>query len=210
MTDNNSNRSADIAAKVISSVFHPLFMPAYGMLIILFAPTMFGFLPFSVKKIIMMIILANNVVLPLTMLPYFKYRDIIKTWRMETREERVLPLVTTNFFYLISVYVFWKFHTPVFIKAFVLSAAVMATSVTIINFWWKISVHAVGAGSLLALVIVLSITMHAPLFIMMILSVLIAGLILTARLWLNSHNPVEVWTGFFLGLLGSGAVLLFL
>lgn len=208
MAGDYRNHTADTAAKIISVLFHPLFIPVYGMLIILSAPTLYGFLPFSVKKILLTIIVINNVVVPLLFIPYFKYREIIKTWQMETREERVLPLVVTNFFYLVSVYIFWRFHLPLFIKSFVLAAAAISTIVTIVNFWWKISVHAVGAGAMLALVIVLAVTMHTPLFIMMILSVLISGLILSARLWLNSHNPVEVWTGFFTGLVVSAAVML--
>jgi len=35
--------------------------------------------------------------------------------------------------------------------------------VTVINFWWKISLHSVGAGALIGLVLMLSLKMLAPL-----------------------------------------------
>lgn len=209
MKENFSNPSADIAAKIISVILHPLFIPVYGMLIILSAPTLFGFLPFSVKRILLTIILINNVAVPLLFIPYFKYRGIIKSWRMESREERVLPLVITNFFYLVSLYIFWRFHLPLFIKSFVLASAVMSTIVTVINFWWKISVHSVGAGALVALVIVLALTMHSQLIFLLMGSILAAGLVLTARLYEGSHSPIEVWAGFFTGFAGTGITLLF-
>jgi hypothetical protein len=209
MSENYRNNTADFAAKMVSVLFHPLFIPVYGMLIILSAPTLFGFLPFSVKKILLTIIIVNNVAVPLIFLPYFKYREIIKSWQMETREERVLPLVITNFFYLVSVYIFWKFHLPLFIKSFMLAAAAISTIVTIVNFWWKISVHAVGAGALVALVVILALTMHSRLFILLIASIIAAGLILTVRLYKNSHSPLEVWVGFFTGMAGTGIILLF-
>lgn len=209
MKESYSNPAADLAAKIISVILHPLFIPVYGMLIILSAPTLFGFLPFSVKRILLTIIIINNVGVPILFIPYFKYRGIIKSWKMETREERVLPLVITNFFYLVSLYIFWRFHLPLFIKSFVLASAVISTIVTIINFWWKISVHSVGAGALVALVIILALTMHSQLFFLLIASVLAAGLVLTARLYDGSHTPPEVWIGFFTGFAGAGFTLLF-
>jgi 4-hydroxybenzoate polyprenyltransferase len=70
-----------------------------------------------------------------------------------------------------------------------------------INFWWKISIHSVGAGALAATVFVLSLKMHTPLLWYMIPVILAAGLILTSRLKLNSHNPNQVWVGFLTGFL---------
>ena len=209
MTKSNKIKFADKAAKIISILFHPLFIPLYGMIIILSAPTLFGYLPASVKRILLTIVGINNLIIPMLFLPYFKYRGIIKSWQMESKEERVLPLVITNLFYLVSLYIFWKFHLPFFIKSFVLAAAVVSTLVTIINFWWKISVHSVGAGSMVALVIILSLSMHSPLILLLLGTILIAGLVLSARLWLNSHNQYEIWAGFFLGLFFTGMTLLF-
>ena len=51
-------------AKIISAVFHPLFIPVYGMVIIFSAPTLFGYLPFTVKKLLLLIVLINNVFFP--------------------------------------------------------------------------------------------------------------------------------------------------
>lgn len=209
MTENYRNRTADIAAEIISIIFHPLFIPVYGMLIILSAPTLFGYLPFSVKRILLTIVIVNNVAVPLLFIPYFKYRGIIKSVHMETREERVLPMVITNFFYLVTLYIFWKFHLPLFIKSYVLAAAAISTIVTVVNFWWKISIHAVGAGALIALVGVLSLTMHSQLYALLISSVIAAGLVLTARLYRNSHSPLEVGIGFLIGFAGTVIVLLF-
>jgi membrane-associated phospholipid phosphatase len=70
-----------------------------------------------------------------------------------------------------------------------------------INFWWKISIHSVGAGAITATVFVLSLKMHTPLLWYLIAVVLASGLILTSRLRLNSHNPSQVWVGFLLGFL---------
>jgi hypothetical protein len=201
MTSENTHTTLNRIAIIISALFHPLLTPVYGMLIIFSAPTLFGYLPFSVKKILFFIVLVNNVLLPLSLLPYFRYRGIISSWMIEERKERTAPMVTTSFFYLVTAYIFLRFQIPLFIKYFILVSAVMSIAVTIINFWWKISIHAVGSGALIALVMVLSIKMHTPLTWFLISVIMASGLVMSARLWLNSHSPAEVWSGFLLGLL---------
>ena len=200
----------DMLAKVISAIYHPLLMPVYGLLIIFSVPAIFGYLPFSVKRVVFIIVLINNVLIPLSLMPYFRFRNIISSWNIDNRKERIIPLITTSFFYSVTVYITIKFHIPLFIKSFILASAFLAIAVTIINFWWKISIHATGIGSLTALVLVLSIRMHAPLTWFMIVMILSAGLVMSSRLWLNSHSPWEVWSGFILGVLGTGLFLIFI
>ena len=201
MTPESTHTTGNRIAVIISTLFHPLLMPVYGMLIIFSAPTLFGYLPFSVKKILFFIVLVNNVLLPLSLMPYFRYRNIISSWMIEERKERRAPMITTSLFYLVTAYIFLRFQIPLFIKYFVLVSAIMSIAVTIINFWWKISVHAVGSGALIALVVILSIKMHTPLTWFFVPVILASGLVMSSRLWLNSHSPVEIWLGFLLGVL---------
>jgi len=79
-----------------------------------------------------------------------------------------------------------------------------------INFWWKISIHAVGAGALTATVFVLSLKMYTPLTWYLAAVILTGGLVLSSRLRLNSHNPSQVWIGFLTGLLGISLFILFI
>lgn len=210
MTSDKTPCNWTILAKTVSAVFHPLLMLIYGMLIMFYAPTILGYLPNSVKKLLFFIILINNILIPLSLLPYFRYRNIITSWRISERKERVLPLITSSLFYSVTVYILYKFHIPVFIKSFVMASALLVITVTIINFWWKISIHSVAAGALLALVLVLSYKMRTPLLLLMIIVIFSAGLVMTSRLYLNSHRPPEVWAGFFLGLSVAGLSLILL
>jgi membrane-associated phospholipid phosphatase len=74
--------------------------------------------------------------------------------------------------------------------------------VTVINFMWKISLHSVGAGALIGLVLMLSLKMLAPLDLYLISAIIAGGLILSSRLILNLHNPQQVWVGLFAGFFG--------
>ena len=198
----------DTLAKIITVIFHPLLMPLYGLLIIFSAPTLFGFIPFVQKKVIILILLTNNILLPLSLLPYLKWRKIITSWSLSDRSERIIPMALTSLFYFVTLYIVLKYRIPVFIKTVILSTALLSFAVSLINFWWKISVHSVGAGALTALIFVLSFKMHTPLTIFLIPAIIISGLILSSRLWLNSHSPKEVWLGYLLGIAGMASLLL--
>lgn len=199
----------DRLAQIVSAVFHPLLIPVYGLLIIFTAPALYGYLPVQVKKILFFIILVDNVLIPAMLISWFRFRNVITTWTMDNRKERIMPLITTSFFYIFSVYLIYRFHIPFFIKLFIISSAFLAVAVTIINFWFKISIHATGAGALTMLVLILSLRMHVPLAGLMILVILTSGLVMSSRLWLGAHTPGEVWSGFLLGITGSCLCLCF-
>jgi membrane-associated phospholipid phosphatase len=208
MTPQKTISLDDRLAQIVSAIFHPLLIPIYGLLIIFIAPALFGYLPFSEKKMLFFIIVVNNVLIPFMLITYFRFRNIISSWTIEDRRERIIPLITTSFFYSITVYLIYRIHIPLFLKSFILCSTLLAIAVTIINFWWKISIHATGAGALTALVLILSLRMHTPLTWLMIIVILSGGLVMSSRLWLNSHTPAEVWTGFLLGFFGSGIFLI--
>ncbi len=208
----NTNEPKDFPvtlAKIITVIFHPLLMPVYGMAIIFSAPTLFGYLPFSVKKLLFLILLVNNVLLPLSLLPFFIHMNIISSWNLSDRKERNIPLVITTLLYCATSFIIFRFPIPVFFKSFIYASAFLSLIVTIINFRWKISLHSVGAGALIALIIILSLKMFTPLVWYLISAVIAGGLILSSRLKLNFHNPYQVWFGFFTGIIGLTLFMMF-
>jgi len=196
-------------AKIISVIFHPLFMPVYGMVVIFSAPTLYGYLPFEVKKLLFLIVLINNVILPLSLLPFLKYRNIISSWTVENRRERIIPLLITTLLYASTSFIVMKFPIPVFLKSFIFAAFFVSLAITVINFWWKISIHSAGAGALSALVLILSLKMYSSLVWYLIMVIIAGGLILSSRLKLNSHSPQEVWLGFLTGSMCLGFFMWF-
>ena len=90
MEDKINPGPQNIFAKIISIIFHPLFMPLYGMLIIFTAPTLFLYIPLKVKKILLLVITTNNILIPISLMPFFRYRNIISSWIIETRKERII------------------------------------------------------------------------------------------------------------------------
>jgi membrane-associated phospholipid phosphatase len=198
------------AAKIISLVFHPLLVPLYGIVVIFTAPTLFWYLPFNLKKILILLILANNVIIPVSLMPFLRYRNIINSWALETRGERVIPLLSASLLYFVTSFIMFRLQIPLFLKAYSYSISFISILVLVINFWWKISLHATGAGVLAGIVVILSLKMSAYLIWFIIPVILVAGLVLSSRLKLNSHNPLQVYTGFLTGFAGLCLFMLLL
>lgn len=192
----------DKVAKIIAIIFHPLLMPVYGMAVIFSAPTLFGYLPFHIKKLLLLIMLVNNILLPLSLLPFFIHRNIISSWTINERKERNIPLIITTILYYATSYIVLRFPIPMFLKSFIFATTFLSLMVTVINFWWKISLHSVGAGALIGLVLVLSLKMLTPLDWYLITAIIVGGMILSSRLHLNLHSPQQVWVGLSAGFFG--------
>jgi len=208
MNKTESKDFLDTLARILSVIFHPLLMPVYGMSIIFSAPTLFVYLPFEIKKLLFLIVLINNVLLPISLMPFFIRGHIISSWTIDIRQERVIPLIIITILYSVTTYIIFSFPIPAFLKSFILGTAILSFVITIISLWWKISVHSVGAGALIATVILLAFKMYAPLLMFLIPVIIIDGLLLSSRLRLNHHNPAQVWLGFLTGFLGLSVIMI--
>lgn len=208
MAGDKTNKIIDKLAKIISIIFHPLFIPVYGMIIIFSAPTLFGYLPFTVKKLLLLIVLINNVLLPVSLLPFFRYKNLISSWTINNRIERNIPLIISSILYSLTSFIIFRLPIPVFLKSFILSVFILSVILTLINFWWKISLHSTGVGALISLVIILAFKMYTPLVWYLISVIIIAGIVLSSRLRLNTHSPLQVWLGFLTGFLGLSLFML--
>ena len=198
----------DKLARIISVILHPFLMPVYGLLIIFMAPTLYNYLPITVKQLVILIVLINNVMLPLSLMPFLVHNNLIRSWFMNERTDRIIPLIISTILYFVTTYIIFRFTLPNFLKLFFIATAFLSLTATLINFWWKISLHSIGAGAILALVLVLSFKMQTPLLWYLIPSILGGGLILSARLKLNLHNPGQVWAGFLTGSLGFTVIVM--
>ncbi|MBK8881222.1 MAG: hypothetical protein IPN67_02245 [Bacteroidales bacterium] len=209
----NNSGSADFSdklARIISVIFHPLLMPVYGLGIVFWAPTLYNYLPFDVKKLVILIVLVNNVLLPLSLIPFFVHNKVISSWFLNERQDRSIPLIIATILYGVTTYIIIRFPVPFFLKTFFLASGLLSLIATLINIRWKISLHSIGAGLLPALVLILSFKMYTPLLWYIIPSFLAAGLILSSRLQLKLHSPAQVWSGFITGFVGFSLFVLLL
>jgi len=198
-------------SQVVSIVFHPIFMPLYGLLIIFSAPTILYFVPLKIKKLTLLVIACNNVILPLSLVLMLYSRGIIKSFQAREKKERTIVLIITTILYLVTTTLMLRLPIPNLIKVYFVSTTFISFISLVINHFWRISLHSVAVGGLLTLVCFMVYIFNVPVIWYVSGMVLLSGLVMFSRLYNDDHEPAEVWTGFFAGvasMIGSFILLI--
>lgn len=195
-------------ATLLSTLFHPLLMPTYGISIALYTSYMriFGD---RLLGIVIVGVLLTTCILP-SLGIYILYKlGHISDFRLHERTERTIPYLI-NFACYVACYLYlYRFGIPSWIIAFIAGAIVALIISLFINRYWKISAHMVAAGSMVTLVFLMSFygLMLTPYILpLQIASVLLAGAIGSSRILLKRHTLGQVGAGFALGILCCGSM----
>jgi hypothetical protein len=187
-------------AKAISYLFHPLLVPVYIMLFLLNLNAHFSLvLPFTSKVMLVGITALTTILFPLLIIFLLYKRNLVHSFYLESREERIYPLLVIAVFYYLTYYLLKGLHiSPVF-SFYMLGATFLAVISLIITFYHKISLHMVGVGGLAGLITGLTLNFAVDLAYFIVLAILVSGFVGFARLKINSHKPSEIYSGFLAG-----------
>ena len=187
-------------SKIISVIFQPLFMPTYTLLLVFNINMYFSaILPFFAKLLLLIMIFSSTVLIPVIIFTVFKRKGLIRSYHMETKEERNYPYVVTAIIYFLMYMLILQTAVPAIYSFFLLCATTLSLLLLIINFRFKISAHMAGIGGVCGLLIGLAFRLNLDLTFQIIAAIACAGLVGYARLKLNSHKPSEVYLGFLAG-----------
>ena len=142
---------------------------------------------------------------------------LISSIQMRDKQDRTGPFIATGIFYLwVLRSVMADSNIPTAFLIAVLGTTIGLFACFIINIFFKVSLHAVGMGGLVGMVLIMmwlysygSFTLNLPFVgtseisinFILILSLIVAGLVGTSRLLLNAHTPKELYIGFAIGIL---------
>jgi hypothetical protein len=187
-------------AKALSYLFHPLFVPFYTILLLLNLESYFLLsIPFNWKLILGGIVFLTTAILPFLTTLFFVKKKVVRSFFMETREERIYPLLNTAIFYYLTYYLLKGAHlSPVF-SYFMLGSTLLAICSMMISFFYMISLHMISLGGVLGMFTGICINLALDLVPVILVVILVAGLTGYARLKLNSHKPPEIYYGLILG-----------
>ena len=184
-------------------------MTGYGILILFFiSGTFLSYLAGPVKNIVLIIIAVNTIILPLSVVPLYISQKIIKSIHMESARERIIPLVMNSIFFYLGFYLLNKLQVPELIKMYVFASFSVVVVTLLVSLKWKISIHMMGIGGLTGAIISISWHLGVDMKAVWMGLILCGGLIGFARLELNKHTPAQVYSGFFIGLVVAGGVLM--
>ncbi len=182
-------------AKVISFVLFPLFMPLYG-LILLLSLNYFSFYPKTYVYSYYSILVILTIATPMIIFWLYSKMSVISDIQMREKEDRVMPYATTSLFFLFTALFFYRMAMPPFVVYIIIGMSIATLINAIVTIWWKISAHMTGIGGLIGGIYIVGIATHTNTSTAIAIAFLCAGLIASARLQLNKHTPLQLLAGF--------------
>ena len=200
-------------SKVISIIFHPVFTLIYSYLIYFNIQNIYNQMLFlAAPKIywaLLLFLFLMVVFFPLLTI-YFMYRNkSISSISIPIRKERLPVLILVTIYYLMTYYIFryWNstllnlFHPYL---SFLFAGLVLIVTLTVITYFWKISLHSSSISALCGGMMAETLIAHPVVgqekvfYINMALLVFI-GLVSFSRLFLKAHTISQTIAGIALG-----------
>lgn len=190
--------------KILSFIFHPLFIPVYVTLYLLFIhPYLFAGFPTVVKLQRAVSIFFNMTFIPGFAVFLMWQLKLIDSLQLRTPKERIIPYASAIIFY------FWGWYAmsrqpdnPEAFVSFLQGAFFGVCGAWIININSKISMHTTAMGGLVAFMLLFSFTDDHASGLYLSIAILIAGLVGSARLLVSDHSRLEIIQGYVIGALG--------
>ena len=186
-------------------------MPLIGFLLMyFFAPYLFSIWSGKHAGLIVIQLVINTVIFPLLTTVLMVRLDFVGGIKLPKREDRILPLIATMIFYIWTLVSMRAMQPPILFLQMMFGATISLILAFIINLKVKISLHAIGAGNLVGIILFIIFQTHYQILWLLIIGLVVAGFIGTARLYLNAHNKLEVMLGYFIGFASQVTAYLFL
>lgn len=184
-------------AKILTIVFQPLLIPLYGLLMLIAVPEFYGY-DMYIKLLVIGLAVLLMVVVPVAWYLLLVKFGVITTPQASDRRERIWAYLFTLLCYAGTAAFFYAIRSYTVAHVITMAAAALAT-VTIINFFWKISAHATGVSGLLGASLYIAFAYGAYNPALYVALIMICGFVCSSRLQLEAHTPAQLIAGTALG-----------
>jgi hypothetical protein len=193
------------AAKVISYIFHPIFIPVYvTWFLVYIQPYLFSGFDDWGKKVAVIQAAVMYILFPLATVLLLKGLGFIKTIQLKSQTERIIPYVASMIFYFWAWYVSFNLpDTPKEIVALRLAIFIACIIGFMANIYFKISMHAIAVALAATFILTLAFTEDFQFGLYVSIAVFVAGLVSTARLAVSDHSPFEIYAGLLAGIISQ-------
>lgn len=200
-------------AQFLSLLFHPLLVVTYMLvLLLLINPYAFGVNQLGEGKSMIYLFGVFSTTFLIPVFAILMMRQLEMTGKEPGNEQmdRIGPFLVAGMLYIIQYYSFHRLpDMPVVFKSAFLGATIALFVAFFINLFSKISLHAVGMGALVGLVLVAMLLFNYSsirigswlfsLYVLLFLMIILAGLVGSARVILEEHIPSDLYGGYLVG-----------
>ena len=195
-------------SKLISLILHPIFMPLIALHLSLIILPELAFTISNNLSLIYFIIIMSSIVFPLISILILMKLGQVSSLEMTCHKERVLPLFNMTIWMLFGYLSLENIilYTPLLTAEF-LGAIIIVCLAGVLSNFWKISLHMLGVGGVLGLLIALQILYNNTIFLIAVFT-LLSGILASVRLHEKAHNKSQIYIGLLLGVLIEMVVVL--
>ena len=180
-------------SQAISLLLHPLTIPLWAGILMLFGNTLMATMPLSIKWFFLAVLALNTLVAPALCIGLLRAFRLIPDLRLS--EPRLIPILIVLLSYVSCLMMLSDVMMAFLIRRFLFAAMGCVVLTLIVTPFWKISLHMTSIGGLLALLTALNASGLGQFPYTLVLFILLAGLLGSARLWLGSHNLAQIAAG---------------
>lgn len=212
-----------LPALVISGLFHPLLICTYIFVLLAGVnPYLFGTNELGESRAMehLILVFLNTFFIPATAVFIMVKLEMVDSIMLREKSERIGPLLLVMVLYF---WIFWNFKNnaeiPTLFSSFLAGVNISLIVTFVINLIDKISLHTTGMGGLVAVVLIMlgffgpngltigNVTLGLTVLVLII--VLLAGLVGSARLALKAHESHQIYAGYLVGFLSQFVALKF-
>lgn len=184
--------------KIGAWIFHPLLMPLLGVAIYYRVTPRHITPEIMYSKLLVVFILTF--LIPVLLFFLLKTLGIINSIHLKEVKERKVPLMLQCLLFVVVIkMVFEIYHFPELYFFFVGTLFSAITAFILVMAKFKVSLHMIGTAGVTMFLIALSIHFKINTLVLISILFLINGWIASSRLHTQSHTPVELIFGFFVG-----------
>ncbi|MBR4829537.1 MAG: hypothetical protein IKZ92_07035 [Muribaculaceae bacterium] len=187
-------------ANFLSTVLSPLLMPTYGTFLVLWVSVL-CLLSYGTRVAVLLVCMGITCIIPLIFLGVLRHFKLVKNLHVDRREQRLIPYLFSALCYLSAAFYLYYCHSPLWFVMFMVGTAVTVLVMALINLKWKISAHMAGIGGVIGLIYQIHVQGLSAfdLFWLLCLTIIVAGLLGSARIVLKRHDIWQVVTGAVVG-----------
>ena len=192
----------NIIARITSLIFHPLLIPIYFLYIAFHSGTHIDYFPPRAQQITYLLIGLSTFLFPVSSLYMMVAFRFIPDMELINHKDRFIPLALSSISFIIAVILLLRlpFSVPELIIYFLSISSIVIFIVLLVSRRYKISAHTTGIGSLLGTLIFIHFYYSVDILVYFVILIYTSGLIGSARLQLEAHEPSEIYSGFLLGI----------
>jgi hypothetical protein len=190
-------------AHLLSWIFHPLFIPVYVTVFLLYIhPYAFIVSNEKMKVFKLLFVIVNTALFPGFAVLLMWRLKLTQSIFLRTQRERIIPYAAAMIFYFWAWYVARSQQdTPEIFKSFLLGSFLAVIAAWLANIYFKISMHALALGGMLFFVIWVCFSGDGTSGLYPAIAMLITGMVCTARMIVSDHRSFEIYVGLVMGIL---------